>query len=59
MPSVKFARSTGSSKRTAVIVVDFQNEFVRTDGKLNSEVAEMMKLTGMLQKVPHVLRAAR
>ncbi len=59
MPSVKFAPQSGSSKNTAVIVVDFQNEFVRADGKLNHEVAEMMKLTGMLQKVPHVLRAAR
>ena len=57
MPSVKFAPRSGSN--SAVVVVDFQNEFVRAEGKLNGDVAEMMKLTGMLHKVPHVINAAR
>ena len=44
---------------TAVIVIDFQNEFVRGDGKLHSEVQALMEETGLLQKIPHVIRAAR
>ena len=47
------------NNQTAVIVIDFQNEFVRADGKLHGDVAEMMKQTGMLQKVPNVVHAAR
>ena len=48
-----------NNSNTAVIVIDFQNEFVRPDGKLHGDVEEVMKLTGMLQKVPHVVHAAR
>jgi nicotinamidase-related amidase len=44
---------------TAVIVIDFQNEFVRAKGKLHGDVEEMMEQTGMLQKIPHVVHAAR
>merc|ERR1719469_167659 len=44
---------------TAVIVVDFQNEYVRDEGKLHDRVAEVMKETRMVQKVPHVIREAR
>ena len=44
---------------TAVIVIDFQNEFIRAKGKLHGDVQEMMEQTGMLQKVPHVVNAAR
>jgi len=44
---------------TAVLVIDFQNEFVRSDGKLHGDVSDMMAETGMLQKIPHVVRAAR
>ena len=49
----------GSSSNVAIIVIDFQNEFVRPAGKLYRDVKEMMGLTGMLQKVPHVVKAAR
>ena len=59
MPSVKFAPKSGPSNNTAVIVIDFQNEFVRAKGKLHGDVQEMMETTGMLQKVPHVVHAAR
>ena len=44
---------------TAVIVIDFQNEFVRSEGKLHLDVKSMMDETGLLQKIPHVIRAAR
>lgn len=48
-----------SSSRVAIIVIDFQNEFVRPKGKLHEEVEELMEQTGMLQKIPHVVNAAR
>ena len=48
-----------NNNNTAVIVIDFQNEFVRAEGKLHGDVEEMMEQTGMLQKVPHVVHAAR
>eukprot|EP00984_Skeletonema_dohrnii_P025018 scaffold14161_cov121-Skeletonema_dohrnii-CCMP3373.AAC.2 len=50
---------TSNRSNTAVIVIDFQNEFVRAKGKLHGDVQEMMEQTGMLQKVPHVVHAAR
>ena len=59
MQSVKFATESGPSNNSAVIVIDFQNEFVRPKGKLHGDVQEMMEQTGMLQKVPHVVHAAR
>lgn len=48
-----------NNANTAVIVIDFQNEFVRAKGKLHDDVKEMMEQTGMLQKIPHVVHAAR
>ena len=58
---VRFDPETdGPSKiNNAVIVIDFQNEFVRQKGELHQDVKEMMEQTGMLQKVPHVVNAAR
>ena len=44
---------------TALIAIYFQNEFMRAEGKLHSEVKDLMEETGMLQKIPHVLRAGR
>ena len=51
--------SPSNDNNTAVIVIDFQNEFIRAKGKLHEDVEEMMEQTGMLQKVPHVVHAAR
>jgi len=56
---IRYASDTGPEGDTLVIVIDFQNEFVRENGRLHADVAEMMKETGMLQKIPHVIRAAR
>ena len=56
---VSFAATDSRRTNTAVIVIDFQNEFVRDEGKLHGDVKEMMDRTRMLQKVPHVIRAAR
>ena len=44
---------------TAVIVINVQNEFVDWTGTLHSQVGDVMEKTGMLDKVPHVIRAAR
>ena len=59
MPSPAKNFRTNSNNTAAVLVIDFQNEFVRTDGKLHGDVVEMMKLTGMLRKVPRVVHVAR
>ena len=60
MPSpAKNFRTNSNNTAAAVLVIDFQNEFVRTDGKLHGDVVEMMKLTGMLRKVPRVVHVAR
>ena len=53
------SRPNNNNANTAVIVIDFQNEFVRAKGKLHEDVKEMMEQTGMLQKIPHVVHAAR
>lgn len=59
MPDDSRPSLSSDNNNTAVIVIDFQNEFVRDKGKLHGDVKEMMDQTGMLQKVPHVIRAAR
>ena len=53
------ATSKTVNSRTSIIVIDFQNEFVRPAGRLHGDVSVMMEATGMLQKIPHVVRAAR
>jgi nicotinamidase-related amidase len=48
------------STKTAILVLDFQNEFAKPGGKLHSDgLVGVMEKTGMLQKVPHVIQAAR
>jgi nicotinamidase-related amidase len=48
-----------NTSRTAILLLDFQNEFAKPGGKLHDGVASVMGSTGMLNKVPHVVRAAR
>ena len=57
---VKFSvKENGSPINTAIILMNFQNEFVDWAGKLHSDVGDLVEKTGMLDKVPHVIRAAR
>ena len=56
---VTFAADVGSTNDSAIIIIDFQNEFVRADGRLHEDVKAVMKETGMLLKIPRVVRAAR
>ena len=48
-----------TSLSTAIILINFQNEFVNWAGQLHSNVGDLMEKTDMMTKVPHVLRAAR
>jgi len=60
---VKFTTDTVTSShpgsKTCVIVLDFQNEFVRPGGNLHDDVADLMASSEMVQKIPHVVRVAR
>lgn len=53
--SVKTSNKTG----TALLLIDFQNEFTAPGGKLNGDVQDVMDSTGMLSKIPRVVANAR
>ena len=44
---------------TAVLLVDFQNEFAKPEGKLHAAVDEVMTQTGMMENVPEFVEFAR
>jgi nicotinamidase-related amidase len=44
---------------TAVLVLDFQNEFLKEGGKLYATVKDMIESTGLLKKVPAFVSEAR
>ena len=48
-----------SSERTAILLLDFQNELMKRGGKLHSSVSGTMEATGVLQKVPKLVDRAR
>lgn len=48
-----------SEGRTAILLLDFQNEFVKKGGKLHGDVADTMEMTGMLENVPKIVAFAR
>ena len=48
-----------SEGRTAVLLLDFQNEFVKKGGKLHGDVADTMEMTGVLENVPKLVDFAR
>ena len=56
---VRFVPETDGPSNVAIILIGFQNEFVRANGKLHKDVEPMMEETGMLNKVPQVVNAAR
>jgi len=47
------------SSRTAILLLDFQNEFMKKGGKLHNDVAETMAITGVLENVPKLVEYAR
>lgn len=59
MEGVKSDSGRAFDRKTAILLLDFQNEFAKPGGKLHDGVASVMEHTGMLNKVPHVVRAAR
>jgi hypothetical protein len=44
---------------TALLLIDFQNEFTSPEGKLNGDVKDVIDSTGMLSKIPKVVANAR
>jgi len=48
-----------SGSRTAILLLDFQNEFVKKGGKLHNDVADTMEKTGVLENVPKLVDFAR
>lgn len=57
---VRFDPGTdGPRNSVAIILIGFQNEFVRANGKLHKDVEPIMEETGMLNKVPQVVNSAR
>jgi len=45
--------------RTAILLLDVQNEFAKKGGKLYHDVSETMEETGILQNVPRLVEFAR
>ena len=46
-------------KRTAVLLLDIQNEFAKPGGKFHDDVKEVIAENGMLWKIPAFVEAAR
>ena len=53
------AADVGPTNDSAIIIIDFQNEFGRANGRLHEDVKAVKEETGMLQKISHVVRAVR
>ena len=47
------------ANNTAVLLLDFQNEFAKPGGKLHDGVKGVMEQTGMLTNVPPFVNEAR
>lgn len=47
------------NNRAAILLVDFQNEFMKAGGKLHDLVAETMNNMGVLENVPNLVEFAR
>jgi hypothetical protein len=45
--------------RTAILLLDFQNEFVKKGGKLHDDIAATMEKTGVIQNVSRLVDLAR
>ena len=59
---VKFTPETvidANRSGTALLLIDFQNEFTAVGGKLHDDVKEVMNGNGMLKKIPQVVATAR
>ena len=50
---------TVDASKTAVLCIEFQNEFATKGGKLNAAVASVMQANGMLDKTVDICAAAR
>eukprot|EP00536_Pseudo-nitzschia_multiseries_P018744 jgi/Psemu1/293632/fgenesh1_pg.3036_\ len=48
-----------NNNRTAILLLDFQNEYVKKGGKLHHDVGETINSTGVLRNVPRLVEHAR
>jgi len=53
------AEDEATKNGIAVLVLDFQNEFVSPGGKLHNDVKDMMEKTGMVEKLSNFVAMAR
>ena len=62
-PKTRFASNVvdgnPNCSNSALILIDFQNEFCKLGGELYDDVKTMMESNDMLKKVPKVLGTAR
>jgi hypothetical protein len=51
--------AVAQKNRIAILLLDFQNEFVKKGGKLHDDVAETMESIGVIENVPRLVNLAR
>ena len=51
--------AVAQKNRIAILLLDFQNEFVKKGGKLHDDVAETMESIGVMENVPRLVNLAR
>ena len=57
--SAAFESVCGGGHRTAILLLDFQNEFVKKGGKLHAGVSDLIEVNNVLEKVPKLVDLAR
>ena len=57
--SASFEGNRNDHGQTAILLLDFQNEFCKKGGKLHNDVAETMLKTGILENTPKLINLAR
>lgn len=56
---IDLAQAQRNSGRAAILLLGFQNEYVKKGGMLHSDVADVMGTTGVLENVPKLVDFAR
>ena len=57
----KFIDNANSNRvnQAAIILLDFQNEFVKKGGKLHGSISKTMEEIGVLERIPKLIQEAR
>lgn len=56
---VRIDEGDSEAKRTALLLLDIQNEFAKPGGKFHDDVKDVIVENGMLWKIPAFVQAAR